>query len=181
MARPIRACRPRWRDSMRCSMQPIRSTTAVPQAVARRWAGTPATCTTRAARTTSRRSAPPSSASAPRCWAAMQAIGSSAATPTSPPYARTRRPAVICRRDLGDFIVQLGIFAVIAGVLLFLNVAQRWLVETLQLKVREAMVTDLVGLWLQPRRAFWLQGSGPMGAHPDQRMHDDTLKLCELS
>jgi putative ATP-binding cassette transporter len=67
----------------------------------------------------------------------------------------------ISRRDLGDFIVQVGIFAVIAGVLLVLNVAQRWLVETLQLKLREAMVTDLVGLWLQPRRAFWLQGSGP--------------------
>jgi putative ATP-binding cassette transporter len=87
----------------------------------------------------------------------------------------------ISRRDVGDFIEQLGVFAMIAGVLLVLNVAQRWLVETLQLKLREALVTDLVGLWLQPRRAFWLQGSGPMGAHPDQRMHDDTLKLCDLS
>jgi putative ATP-binding cassette transporter len=87
----------------------------------------------------------------------------------------------ISRRDVGDFIMQVGIFAVIAGGLLVLNVAQRWLVETLQLKMREALVTDLVGLWLQPRRAFWLQGSGPMGAHPDQRMHDDTLKLCDLS
>lgn len=87
----------------------------------------------------------------------------------------------ISRRDLRDFIVQLGIFAVIAGALLVLNVAQRWLTETLQLRLREALVADLVGLWLQPRRAFWLQGSGPMGAHPDQRMHDDTLKLCDLS
>lgn len=87
----------------------------------------------------------------------------------------------ISRRDVRDFIVQLGIFAVIAGVLLVLNVAQRWLAETLQLKLREALVTDLVGLWLQPRRAFWLQGSGPVGAHPDQRMHDDMLKLCDLS
>jgi putative ATP-binding cassette transporter len=87
----------------------------------------------------------------------------------------------ISRRDLRDFIVQLGIFAVIAGALLVLNVAQRWLVETLQLKLREALVTDLVGLWMQPRRAFWLEGSGPMGANPDQRMHDDALKLCEMS
>jgi putative ATP-binding cassette transporter len=87
----------------------------------------------------------------------------------------------ISRRDVGDFIVQLGVFALIAGVLLVLNVVQRWLVETLQLKLREAMVTDLVGLWLRPRRAFWLAGSGPIGAHPDQRMHDDTLKLCDLS
>ncbi|UVH59297.1 ABC transporter ATP-binding protein/permease [Variovorax paradoxus] len=87
----------------------------------------------------------------------------------------------ISRRDLSEFVVQVGVFAIIAGVLLVLNVAQRWLGETLQRKLREAVVTDLVGLWLQPRRAFWLQASGPMGAHPDQRMHDDTLKLCDLS
>jgi putative ATP-binding cassette transporter len=87
----------------------------------------------------------------------------------------------ISRRDLRDFIWQLVVFAIIAGALLVLNVVQRWLVETLQLKLREALVTDLVGLWLQPKRAFWLAGSGPMGAHPDQRMHDDTLKLCDLS
>ncbi len=87
----------------------------------------------------------------------------------------------ISRRDVRDFIWQLGVFAVIAGALLVLNVGQRWLVETLQLKLREGLVTDLVGLWLQPRRAFWLAGSGPMGAHPDQRMHDDALKLCDLS
>ena len=87
----------------------------------------------------------------------------------------------ISRRDLSEFIVQVGVFAVIAGALLVLNVAQRWLGETLQLRLREAVVNDLVGLWLQPRRAFWLQASGPMGAHPDQRMHEDTLKLCDLS
>lgn len=87
----------------------------------------------------------------------------------------------ISRRDVRDFIWQLGVFGVIAGALLVLNVGQRWLVETLQLRLREALVSDLVGLWLQPRRAFWLAGSGPMGAHPDQRMHDDALKLCDLS
>jgi putative ATP-binding cassette transporter len=87
----------------------------------------------------------------------------------------------ISRRDLSDFMVQVGVFAVIAGVLLVLNVVQRWLGETLQLKLREAVVHDLVGLWLHPRRAFWLQASGPIGAHPDQRMHEDTLKLCDLS
>lgn len=87
----------------------------------------------------------------------------------------------ISRRDVHDFIEQLGIFALIAGVLLVLNVAQRWLVETLALRLREAMVTDLAQRWLQPRRAFWLQASSPLGAHPDQRMHDDTLKLCDLS
>jgi len=87
----------------------------------------------------------------------------------------------ISRRDFKEFMVQVSVFAMIAGALLVLNVAQRWLGETLQLKLRKAVVNDLVGLWLQPRRAFWLQASGPMGAHPDQRMHDDTLKLCDLS
>jgi len=87
----------------------------------------------------------------------------------------------ISRRDMRDFIWQLGVFGVIAGGLLVLNVGQRWLVETLQMKLREGLVNDLVGLWLQPRRAFWLAGSGPMGAHPDQRMHDDALKLCNLT
>jgi putative ATP-binding cassette transporter len=87
----------------------------------------------------------------------------------------------ISRRDVRDFIWQLVVFAVIAGALLALNVGQRWLVETLQLKLREALVTDLVDLWMRPRRAFWLAGSGPMGAHPDQRMHDDALKLCDFS
>jgi putative ATP-binding cassette transporter len=87
----------------------------------------------------------------------------------------------ISRRDLRDFIVQLGVFGIIAGVLLVLNVGQRWLVETLKLRLRQSLVTDLVGLWLQPRRAFWLAHSGPMGVHPDQRMHDDTLKLCDLT
>lgn len=87
----------------------------------------------------------------------------------------------ISRRDLNEFMVQVGVFAMIAGALLVLNVAQRWLSETLQMRLREAVVDDLVGLWLQPRRAFWLQASGPMGAHPDQRMHEDTLKLCDLS
>src|SRR4249919_1897372 len=40
----------------------------------------------------------------------------------------------ISRRDVRDFIVQIGVFALIAGALLVLNVAQKWLVETLQLK-----------------------------------------------
>jgi len=87
----------------------------------------------------------------------------------------------ISRRDVRDFVVQLGVFALIAGVLLVLNVAQRWLVETLQWRMREALVNDLVGRWLQPRRAFWLAGRGAIGVHPDQRMHEDASKLCELS
>ena len=88
----------------------------------------------------------------------------------------------LSRRDLHDFLCQLGVFFVIAGVLLVLNVAQRWLVEMLKLKLREGLVHDLLRDWMLPRRAFWLANAGgPMGVNPDQRMHEDARKLCELS
>jgi putative ATP-binding cassette transporter len=87
----------------------------------------------------------------------------------------------LSRRDFPDFVHQLGVFLVIAVALLVLNVIQRWLVETLKYRLREGLMLDLVGHWLQPRRAFWLASSGSMGSNPDQRMHEDTRKLCELS
>lgn len=87
----------------------------------------------------------------------------------------------LSRRDMGDFLRQLGVFALIAGSLLVLNVAQRWLGETLKLRLREALVGDLLEAWLLPRRAFWLASSGSMGVNPDQRMHEDARHLCELS
>jgi putative ATP-binding cassette transporter len=87
----------------------------------------------------------------------------------------------LSRRDLHDFFYELGVFGVIAGCLLVLNVVQRWLSETLQWKLREGLVRSLLGDWMQPRRAFWLANSGPMGVNPDQRIHEDARKLCELS
>ncbi|TAM09374.1 MAG: ABC transporter ATP-binding protein/permease [Nevskiaceae bacterium] len=87
----------------------------------------------------------------------------------------------ISRRDLGDFRHELLVFLVIALGLLVLNVAQRWLGETLKWRLRESLVEDLTAQWMRPRRAFWLTQSGPMGVNPDQRMHDDTRNLCELS
>jgi vitamin B12/bleomycin/antimicrobial peptide transport system ATP-binding/permease protein len=87
----------------------------------------------------------------------------------------------LSRRDFHDFLVQLGVFFVIAAVLLVLNVAQKWLGEMLKLKLREGLVHDLVRDWMLPRRAFWLANAGPMGVNPDQRMHEDARKLCELS
>jgi putative ATP-binding cassette transporter len=87
----------------------------------------------------------------------------------------------ISRRDFMDFIAQLGVFGIIAGTLLVLNVAQRWLGETLKYKMREGLVGDLIRDWMQPRRAFWLANAGPIGANPDQRMHEDARHLCELS
>jgi putative ATP-binding cassette transporter len=87
----------------------------------------------------------------------------------------------LSRRDFHDFLFQLGVFFVIAAVLLVLNVAQKWLGEMLKLKLREGLVHDLVRDWMLPRRAFWLANAGPMGVNPDQRMHEDARKLCELS
>ena len=62
----------------------------------------------------------------------------------------------LARRDLHEFVFQLGMFAIIAGGLLVLNVAQRWLGEMLKLKLRAGLAYDLIGNWLQPRRAFRL-------------------------
>ncbi|HVW69085.1 MAG TPA: ABC transporter ATP-binding protein/permease, partial [Steroidobacteraceae bacterium] len=87
----------------------------------------------------------------------------------------------LSRRDLHDFVVQLGVFFIIAFGLLVLNVAQKWLGEMLKLKLRDGLAHDLVRDWMLPRRAFWLANAGPMGVNPDQRMHEDARKLCELS
>ena len=87
----------------------------------------------------------------------------------------------LSNRDLPTFSLQLGIFLLIAGSLLVLNVAQRWLVEMLKVKLREGLVKDLLQSWMQPRRALLLASAGPIGVNPDQRIHEDARKLCELS
>jgi putative ATP-binding cassette transporter len=87
----------------------------------------------------------------------------------------------LSRRDLRDFLFELGVFFVITGITLTFNVAQTWLVETLELKLREGLVLGLLRDWMAPRLAFWLTNAGPMGVNPDQRIHEDSRKLCELS
>jgi len=87
----------------------------------------------------------------------------------------------LSRRDLRDFLYELGVFFVIAGFLLVLNVGQRWLAETLQVRLRKGLVHSLLQDWMQPRRAFWLSNAGAMGVNPDQRLTEDARKLCELS
>jgi putative ATP-binding cassette transporter len=87
----------------------------------------------------------------------------------------------LSRHDFAQFLVQLGVFGLIAGALLVLNVAQRWLGETLKLRLRQGLVRDLTENWLQPGRAFRLSLAGPMGVNPDQRMHEDARHLTELS
>jgi putative ATP-binding cassette transporter len=80
-----------------------------------------------------------------------------------------------------EFLHQLGVFAVIACTLVLLNVAQKFLTETLKLKLREGLVKDLVGHWLRPMRAFRLANAGDIGVNPDQRVHEDARHLTELT
>ncbi len=87
----------------------------------------------------------------------------------------------LSRRDFAQFLVQLGVFGLLAGALLVLNVAQRWLGETLKLRLRQALAHDLIQNWLRPGRAFRLANAGSMGVNPDQRMHEDARHLTELS
>jgi putative ATP-binding cassette transporter len=87
----------------------------------------------------------------------------------------------LSRRDLREFLYQLGVFFVIAGCLLVLNVTQRWLNETLELKLREGLVHSLIEDWMKPGRAFLLANAGSIGVNPDQRMHEDARHLTELS
>jgi putative ATP-binding cassette transporter len=88
----------------------------------------------------------------------------------------------LSHRDLAQFLRQLGVFGLIAGVLLVLNVGQRWLTETLKLRLRQGLARDLIGNWMQPGRAFRLaNATGPIGVNPDQRMHEDARHLTELS
>ena len=87
----------------------------------------------------------------------------------------------LSRRDLKDFLVQLGVFGMIAGTLLVLNVSQTYLNQMIKLKLREGLVLDLIGQWLVPRRAFRLANAGPIGVNPDQRLHEDARHLTELS
>jgi putative ATP-binding cassette transporter len=88
----------------------------------------------------------------------------------------------ITRRDLNDFLYQLAVYFFIVGILLVLDVLQRWLNETAKFRLRENLTRDLLKLWMAPRRAFWLAtGGNAMGVNPDQRMSEDALKLTDLS
>ncbi|HET9395653.1 MAG TPA: SbmA/BacA-like family transporter, partial [Nitrospiraceae bacterium] len=86
----------------------------------------------------------------------------------------------IAQRDLSLFYWNLGVFAIIASLLLVLGVAQTWLHENLKVKLREAVTFDLIEEWLQPKRAYRLQLVGDVGSHPDQRIQDDARRLVEL-
>ena len=87
----------------------------------------------------------------------------------------------LTRKDLPAFVEQIGVFAVLAGILLVLNVAQTWLNQRSKIVLREGLVNDLLNQWLSPRRAFRLSNSGTMGANPDQRLQADAQHLTDLT
>jgi ABC-type uncharacterized transport system fused permease/ATPase subunit len=60
----------------------------------------------------------------------------------------------LTRKSVPDFVRQLGVFAVLAAILLALNVTQVWLNQTTKLTLRRSLVHDLFGQWLKPARAY---------------------------
>jgi len=87
----------------------------------------------------------------------------------------------LARKHLPAFFTQLGVFGLLAGLLLILNVAQLWLNQSSKVILREGLVNDLMTEWLKPMRAFHLSNAGDIGANPDQRVHEDAKHLTELS
>jgi vitamin B12/bleomycin/antimicrobial peptide transport system ATP-binding/permease protein len=87
----------------------------------------------------------------------------------------------LSHKDLPVFIQQLGVFALLASILLVLNVAQMWLNQTCKVSLRQGLVDELMTEWLQPRRAFRLSNAGEIGANPDQRIQEDAKHLTELT
>lgn len=85
------------------------------------------------------------------------------------------------RRDGAEFLRQLGVFAVIAGCLLVLNVIQTWLNQMTALTMREGLSRDIVDQWLKGRRGYRLSLGSPLGVNPDQRLHEDARKLAEMT
>ena len=82
---------------------------------------------------------------------------------------------------LHEFGVQLLVFAGIASFLLALVVAQTWLQEMMKVRLREWLTYDLLDQWMAPRRAYLLGFAGQIGVNPDQRIHQDTQRLTELT
>jgi len=86
----------------------------------------------------------------------------------------------LTRKDLSAFLKQLGVFAMLAAILLVLNVSQVWLNQTTRVVLRQGLVHDLLDEWLKPLRAFRLSLAGAIGQNPDQRLHADAQRLTDL-
>ena len=85
------------------------------------------------------------------------------------------------QRHVAAFMTQLLVFAVIAGGLLVLVVAQTWLQEMIKVRLREWLTHDLLDEWLAPKRAYLLSFAGQIGVNPDQRIQQDAQHLTDLT
>jgi putative ATP-binding cassette transporter len=85
------------------------------------------------------------------------------------------------QKDVAAFTTQLLVFLIIAGGLLVLVVSQTWLQEMTKVRLREWLTNDLLDQWLAPKRAYMLSFAGQIGVNPDQRIHQDTQHLTELT
>jgi putative ATP-binding cassette transporter len=82
--------------------------------------------------------------------------------------------------DAGAFVTQIGVFILIVAVLLTLVVAETWIREMLEVRLREWLTHDLLDQWLAPNRAYLLGFAGEIGDNPDQRMQADCQRLTEF-
>lgn len=85
------------------------------------------------------------------------------------------------RRQLEVFLNQLFVFVVIIAGLLTLVVAETWLRQMVEVRMREWLTHDLLDQWLAPKRAHLLAFAGEIGVNPDQRMQADAQHFTELS
>ena len=82
--------------------------------------------------------------------------------------------------DADAFILQIGVFILIVAVLLSMVVAETWIREMLEVRLREWLTHDLLDQWLSPKRAYLLGFAGDIGENPDQRMQADCQRLTEF-
>ena len=87
----------------------------------------------------------------------------------------------IRNRQFNVFLDQLLVFFELAAVLLALNVTQTWFNQVIRLKLRETATLDLVRNWMSDKRASRIIRVGEIGLNPDQRIHEDTRHLTELT
>ena len=87
----------------------------------------------------------------------------------------------LTRKDVAEFGLQLGVFGLLAGVLLVLNVTQVWLDLRLKLDLRRGLFAAMLARWSAPGKALALTRAGRIGENPDQRLQADIDGLADLT
>ncbi|MCE1236484.1 MAG: ABC transporter ATP-binding protein/permease [Hyphomicrobiales bacterium] len=85
------------------------------------------------------------------------------------------------RRDWPSFVSEALHFLRIAGTLLVLVVLQTWGTEMIKVQLRSWLTRHLLDGWLVAKHSYLLTFAGEVGENPDQRIHEDTRHLAELT